>query len=161
MYFFVYLQLHHLAVDALLKCNQVNEMEGGALLGFDHEFDSEAFSVDGQNSFDESTSCAHAFRVLKQLIQRCLADAVTSGNVFADAMLQHLYRWLCRFLLSSIAYHLLCDSYNYCILPTLQPSIKTSRSSSSPATPQGKQFFVESSCMILVMKFISYLHYLL
>ncbi|XP_057456006.1 DNA polymerase epsilon catalytic subunit A-like [Lotus japonicus] len=91
----VELKLHHLAVDALLKCNQVNEMEGGALLGFDHEFDSEAFSVDGQNSFDESTSCAHAFRVLKQLIQRCLADAVTSGNVFADAMLQHLYRWLC------------------------------------------------------------------
>ncbi|XP_028111136.1 DNA polymerase epsilon catalytic subunit A-like [Camellia sinensis] len=45
--------------------------------------------------FDEATSCAPAFRALKQLIQRCLADAVTSGNVFADAILQHLYRWLC------------------------------------------------------------------
>ncbi|XP_061359270.1 DNA polymerase epsilon catalytic subunit A-like [Gastrolobium bilobum] len=78
----VELKIHHLAVDALLKCNQVNEMEGGALLGFD-------------SGFDESTSCTHAFRVLKQLIQRCLADAVTSGNVYADAVLQHLYRWLC------------------------------------------------------------------
>lgn len=32
---------------------------------------------------------------MKQLVQRCLQDAVTSGNVFADAILQHLYRWLC------------------------------------------------------------------
>jgi len=83
-------------------------MEGGALLGFSHEFDSEAFQVNGQNGFDESTSCAHAFRALKHLIQRCLADAVTSGNVFADAILQHLYRWLCRFLLFSfVCQHLL------------------------------------------------------
>ncbi|XP_058761674.1 DNA polymerase epsilon catalytic subunit A-like isoform X2 [Vicia villosa] len=86
------LKIHHLAVDALLKCSQVNDMEGGALLGFDHEFDSESFPMNG---FDESTSCAHAFRVLKHLIQRCLADAVTSGNVYADAILQHLYRWIC------------------------------------------------------------------
>ncbi|RLN07683.1 hypothetical protein C2845_PM11G04980 [Panicum miliaceum] len=34
-------------------------------------------------------------KVLKQLIQRCISDAVSSGNVFADAILQHLYRWLC------------------------------------------------------------------
>jgi DNA polymerase epsilon subunit 1 len=103
-YLFIYLQIHHLAVDALLKCNQVNEMEGGALLGLDHEFDSEAFPVNGQNGFDESTSCTHAFRVLKHLIQRCLSDAVASGNVYADAILQHLYRWLCRFLLFSSVY---------------------------------------------------------
>ncbi|KAK7262191.1 hypothetical protein RJT34_29753 [Clitoria ternatea] len=91
----VELKMHHLAVDALLKCNQINEMEGGTLLGFDNEFDSAAFSMDDKNGFDESTSCAQAFRILKQLIQRCLADAVTSGNVYADAILQHLYRWLC------------------------------------------------------------------
>jgi DNA polymerase epsilon subunit 1 len=103
-YLFIYLQIHNLAVDALLKCNQVNEMEGGALLGLDHEFDAEAFPVNGQNGFDESTSCTHAFRVLKHLIQRCLSDAVTSGNVCADAILQHLYRWLCRFLLFSSVY---------------------------------------------------------
>ncbi|KAG2397467.1 DNA polymerase epsilon catalytic subunit [Vigna angularis] len=88
-------EIHHLAVNALLKYSLVNEMEGGTLLGFGHEHDSGAFSMNDQNGFDESTSCAHAFRVLKQLIQRCLADAVTSGNVYADSILQHLYRWLC------------------------------------------------------------------
>ncbi|KAK7271283.1 hypothetical protein RJT34_27054 [Clitoria ternatea] len=91
----VELKIHHLAVDALLKCNQINEMVGSTLLGFDNEFDTESFSMDDKNGFDESTSCAQAFRILKQLIQRCLADAVTSGNVYADAILQHLYRWLC------------------------------------------------------------------
>ncbi|KAF7823259.1 DNA polymerase epsilon catalytic subunit A-like [Senna tora] len=91
----VELKIHHLAVDALLKSNQVNELEGGALLGFDNDINSGPFAKNDQNGYDEATSCAHAFRVLKQLIQRCLADAVTSGNVYADAILQHLYRWLC------------------------------------------------------------------
>ncbi|XP_020536143.1 DNA polymerase epsilon catalytic subunit A isoform X2 [Jatropha curcas] len=88
-------EIHHLAVNALLKSNQVNELEGGALLGFDQDINSGSHISDDQYGFDEATSCAPALRVLKQLIQRCLADAVTSGNVFADAMLQHLYRWLC------------------------------------------------------------------
>ncbi|KAL2240087.1 UNVERIFIED_CONTAM: DNA polymerase epsilon catalytic subunit A, partial [Sesamum indicum] len=91
----VELKIHHLAVNALLKSNQVNEMEGGALFGLDQEPNPASFNSDKQYCFDEATSCAPAFRVLKQLIQRCLADAVTSGNVFADAILQHLYRWLC------------------------------------------------------------------
>ncbi|MED6160431.1 DNA polymerase epsilon catalytic subunit A [Stylosanthes scabra] len=91
----VELKIHHLAVDALLKSNQVNEMEGGTLLGFDNEFNSRANPTSDQSGFDEAASCAHAFRVLKQLIQRCLADAVTSQNTYADAILQHLYRWLC------------------------------------------------------------------
>ncbi|XP_042499556.1 DNA polymerase epsilon catalytic subunit A-like isoform X2 [Macadamia integrifolia] len=91
----VELKIHHLAVDALLKSNQVNEMEGGALFGFDQDMNPGAQIINEQTIFDETSSCAPAFRVLKQLIQRCLADAVTSGNVFADAILQHLYRWLC------------------------------------------------------------------
>ncbi|XP_022730050.1 DNA polymerase epsilon catalytic subunit A-like isoform X3 [Durio zibethinus] len=85
------LKIHNLAVDALLKSNQVNEMEGGALLGFHQDM----HSGNEQCGFDEATASATAFRVMKQLIQRCLADAVSSGNVFADAILQHLYRWLC------------------------------------------------------------------
>lgn len=92
------MKIHHLAVDALLKSNQVNEMEGGALLGFEPDINSGASTSAGEGSYDEATSCAPAFRVLKQLIQRCLTDAVTSGNVYADSLLQHLYRWLCRYL---------------------------------------------------------------
>ncbi|KAH7542023.1 hypothetical protein FEM48_Zijuj02G0029500 [Ziziphus jujuba var. spinosa] len=91
----VELKIHHLAVDALLKSNKVNEMEGGALLGFESTMNSGAQAPNEKDGFDEATSCAPAFRVLKQLIQRCLADAVASGNVYADAILQHLYRWLC------------------------------------------------------------------
>ncbi|XP_077235840.1 DNA polymerase epsilon catalytic subunit A-like [Tasmannia lanceolata] len=86
----VELKIHHLAVNALLKSSQVNEMEGGTLLGFDQDSGSNE-----QTGFDEASSCAPAFRVLKKLIERCVSDAVTSGNVFADAILQHLYRWLC------------------------------------------------------------------
>lgn len=88
-------KIHNLAVNALLKSNQVNEMEGGVLFGFDYDSSTGPHDINEQSGFDEATSCAPAFRVLKQLIQRCLADAVTSGNVFADAILQHLYRWLC------------------------------------------------------------------
>ncbi|XP_065634458.1 DNA polymerase epsilon catalytic subunit A [Quercus suber] len=91
----VELKIHHLAVNALLKSNQVNEMEGGALLGYDQDMHSGAPVQNEHVGFDEDTACAPAFRVLKQLIQRCLADAVTFGNVYADAILQHLYRWLC------------------------------------------------------------------
>lgn len=95
-FFFPFLQIHHLAVNALLKSNQVNEMEGGALFGFEQDMNMGAHGFNEQCGFDEATLCAPTFRVLKQLIQRCLADAVSSGNVFADAILQHLYRWLYR-----------------------------------------------------------------
>lgn len=76
-------------------------MEGGALFGLDQELNPASYNSDKQYCFDEATSCGPAFRVFKQLIQRCLSDAVTSGNVFADAVLQHLYRWLCRLLYMS------------------------------------------------------------
>nr|CAD1820134.1 unnamed protein product [Ananas comosus var. bracteatus] len=86
----VELKIHHLAVNALLKSSQVDELEGGTLFGYDHDTPHAT-----ETDFDNASSCAPAFQVLKQLIQRCISDAVTSGNVFADAILQHLYRWLC------------------------------------------------------------------
>ncbi|KAF9623282.1 hypothetical protein IFM89_000771 [Coptis chinensis] len=68
-------------------------MEGGALFGFDQDINAGPHE---QTGFDETRSCAFAFCVMKQLIQRCLQDAIKFGNVFDDALLQHLYRWLCR-----------------------------------------------------------------
>ncbi|EPS63800.1 hypothetical protein M569_10982, partial [Genlisea aurea] len=92
----VELKVHNLAVNALLKSNQVNELEGGALFSLDPVLDPTSCSSSDKEYFvDEAASCAPAFRILKQLIQRCLVDAVTSGNMFADAILQHFYRWLC------------------------------------------------------------------
>ncbi|XP_072950830.1 DNA polymerase epsilon catalytic subunit A-like [Typha angustifolia] len=89
----VELKIHHLAVNAILKSSQVDEMEGGTVFG--HEHDRQPGSYATETDFDDASSCAPAFQVLKQLIQRCISDAVASGNVFADAILQHLYRWLC------------------------------------------------------------------
>lgn len=78
-------------MNALLKSNQVNEMEGGTFLDYDQEA-----NADQYYGLDDAVFCAPAFRSLKQLMRRCLEDAVSSGNIYADAMLQHLYRWLCR-----------------------------------------------------------------
>lgn len=83
-------------------------MEGGALFGSELDSSTGPHDFNEQSGFDEATSCAPAFRVLKQLIQRCLADAVTSGNVFADAILQHLYRWLCRLFCLQTSMFILC-----------------------------------------------------
>ncbi|XP_020246667.1 DNA polymerase epsilon catalytic subunit A-like [Asparagus officinalis] len=89
----VELKIHHLAVNALLKSSQIEEMEGVSLFGYDHEMHSGSHVP--ETDFDETTSCAPAFRELKRLIRRCISDVVTSENVFADAIQQHLYRWLC------------------------------------------------------------------
>ncbi|KAI3503881.1 hypothetical protein L1887_32346 [Cichorium endivia] len=75
-----------LAVNALLKSNKINEMEGGTLFGFDHDLTSGSHLPNEQLGLDDATSCPPAFRVLKQLIQRSLTYAVSSGNIFADAM---------------------------------------------------------------------------
>ncbi|KAK9939852.1 hypothetical protein M0R45_016534 [Rubus argutus] len=56
----VELKIHHLAVDALLKSNQA--------------------------AFDEATSSAPAFRVLKQLIHRFLLMHIHLESVYADAL---------------------------------------------------------------------------
>ncbi|KAK9075077.1 hypothetical protein SSX86_003396 [Deinandra increscens subsp. villosa] len=72
----VELKIHNLAVNALL-------------LGFDHDLTSGSHLP-----LDEDTQCFAAFCVLRQLIKRCVADAL-SNNIFADHLLQHLYRWLC------------------------------------------------------------------
>lgn len=59
----------------------MNEIEGSGLHGFEQDTDSDQCTSSEQYDFDESTFCGPAFRVLKQLVQRCLQDAVTSGNV--------------------------------------------------------------------------------
>lgn len=120
----VLLQIHHLAVNALLKSNQVDEIEGGSIFGFDHEMHHGPHV--NETDFDEATACAPAFAVLKQLIQRCISDVVASGNVFADAILQHLYRWLCwlNFSLFCI-YCLVIASLNYLTMSIFQPTIET------------------------------------
>jgi Domain of unknown function (DUF1744) len=68
-----------------------------------YSFDQEA--PPSEDDFDELISCRPAFQVLKQLVQRCVSDVVSSGNVFADAVLQHVYRWICRQVYDSLLCH--------------------------------------------------------
>ncbi|CAH8386609.1 unnamed protein product [Eruca vesicaria subsp. sativa] len=71
------LKIHHLAVNALLKSNLVSEMEGGDFLGFEQDGNSRGSSSNVNASFDKTTGCAQAFRVLKQLIHSCLTDRLS------------------------------------------------------------------------------------
>jgi len=89
----VELKIHHLAVNSLLKSSQLDDMEGGSISSFGNDMPPGPHAT--ETDFDDASLCLPAFQVLKQLIQRCISDAVSSGNVFADAILQHLYRWLC------------------------------------------------------------------
>ncbi|CAG7868312.1 unnamed protein product [Brassica rapa] len=91
----VELKIHHLAVNALLKSNLVSEMEGGDFLGFEQDVNPRGSSSNVNASFDETTGCAQAFRVLKQLINSCLTDVCKSRNIYADSILQRLSWWLC------------------------------------------------------------------
>ncbi|KAD4583994.1 hypothetical protein E3N88_21595 [Mikania micrantha] len=73
----VELKIHNLAVNALI-------------LGLDHDL-----SSGSHLPLDEDARCLPAFCVLRDLIKKCVTDAVLSENIFADQLLQHLYRWLC------------------------------------------------------------------
>jgi DNA polymerase epsilon subunit 1 len=91
----VELKIHNLAVNALLKSNLVNEMEGGGFMGFEQDVNPRGINSNDNTSFDETTGCAQAFRVLKQLIHSCLTDVRKSKNIYADSILQRLSWWLC------------------------------------------------------------------
>ncbi|EFJ15355.1 hypothetical protein SELMODRAFT_445541 [Selaginella moellendorffii] len=65
------LKINHLAVNALLKSTQVNELEGGALLGFELDATGSNLRQVG-GSWDETNSCAPAFGLLKQMVLRPL-----------------------------------------------------------------------------------------
>ncbi|GJM85089.1 hypothetical protein PR202_ga01510 [Eleusine coracana subsp. coracana] len=109
----VELKIHHLAVNSLLKSSQVDEMDGGSIGSFGNDMVPGPHAT--ETDFDDPSLCLPAFQVLKQLIQRCISDAVSSGNVFADAILQHLYRWLCspQSKLHDPALHRLLHNFNY------------------------------------------------
>ncbi|XLR27661.1 hypothetical protein HN51_040960 [Arachis hypogaea] len=111
-------------MPALLKSNQVNEMEGGALLGIDNEFNSGANPTIDQSGFDEAASCT------------CLWSPETIDSAVP-----------CR--CSYISKHICGRNIATSVLMALQPSVKTSRSSSSPATSQGIIGHAKSLCTVV------------
>lgn len=44
--------------------------------------------------YDESSQCAGAFRILRQMVSAFMKDVAVYQNIFADQQLSHLFRWL-------------------------------------------------------------------
>eukprot|EP00850_Spirogloea_muscicola_P017955 SM000159S01786 [mRNA] locus=s159:288661:304957:+ [translate_table: standard] len=91
----VELKVHHLAVNALLRSSQIDDMEGGSVFGGQPTDDFDLPLGGSVASHDDSLSCSPAFRVLKQMVMGWVRDATEFHNVFADELLKHAYRWLC------------------------------------------------------------------
>lgn len=46
------------------------------------------------SGYDESSQCAGAFRILRQMVSAFMKDVAVYQNIFADQQLSHLFRWL-------------------------------------------------------------------
>ncbi|CAI5468276.1 unnamed protein product [Closterium sp. Yama58-4] len=44
---------------------------------------------------DEAAMCRSAFKVLRGMVTAWVTDVVRTRSLYADALLQHLYRWIC------------------------------------------------------------------
>ncbi|CAL55806.1 DNA polymerase epsilon, catalytic subunit A,C-terminal [Ostreococcus tauri] len=82
----VELQVHHLAVCAISKSGILNDLEQGALLGFETGTKGTT-RVGGHES-------AGAFKTLRKLVENWLRDATDRHNHYADELLSQLHRWL-------------------------------------------------------------------
>ena len=82
----VELKAHHLVVCAIVNSGILNDLEHGALLGF--ETGTKGATRSGGHE------AAGAFKTLRKLISNWLLDATDYGNEYADKLLQQLQRWL-------------------------------------------------------------------
>ena len=80
------LRVHHLVVCAIVNSHILNDLEQGALLGFDGG----NATVADRGGHDAS----NAFRTLRKMVAEMLRDASERGNEIADATLAQLRRWI-------------------------------------------------------------------
>ena len=86
----VELKAHHLAVCAIANAHLLNDLEQGALLGYDHG----SGKAGGESGVRGGHEAAAAFRTLRELVNNWLVDATERRNPYADALLGQLRRWL-------------------------------------------------------------------
>ena len=86
----VELKAHHLAVCAIANAHLLNDLEQGALLGYDHG----SGKAGGESGVRGGHEAAAAFRTLRALVNNWLVDATERRNPYADALLGQLRRWL-------------------------------------------------------------------
>lgn len=98
----VELDVESLAVNTLLQCHRVNDIEGtSTFVAFDNtpqvslqEIVSGGAGVAVIPSYDETALCSAAFKVLKTMVISWLREVSEFRNVFADYQVIHFYRWL-------------------------------------------------------------------
>lgn len=84
----------------MLQANNINEMEGtSSSVAFDAAPQASLQDMmSGADSsavvYDETTRCASAFKILRQMVAAWLRDVSVYQNVFADYQIIHFYRWL-------------------------------------------------------------------
>jgi len=102
----VELKAHHLVVCAIANAHLLNDLEQGALLGYDHgrgpaggagskgAGGADGGGGDAGGGVRGGHEAAAAFRTLRTLVNNWLVDATERRNPFADALLGQLRRWL-------------------------------------------------------------------
>ena len=91
----VELKAHHLAVCAIANAHLLNDLERGALLGYeDTSNKGKKSEKDGASTSRGGHEAAAAFNVLRKLVNDWLVDATERRNPHADALLGQLRRWL-------------------------------------------------------------------
>ena len=89
----VELKAHHLAVCAIANAHLLNDLEQGALLGYEQNTVGSG-KDNGDSGVRGGHEAAAAFRTLRTLVNNWLVDATERRNPYADALLGQLRRWL-------------------------------------------------------------------
>ena len=89
----VELRAHHLAVCAIANAHLLNDLEQGALLGYEQNTVGSGKDK-GDSGVRGGHEAAAAFRTLRTLVNNWLVDATERRNPYADALLGQLRRWL-------------------------------------------------------------------
>jgi DNA polymerase epsilon subunit 1 len=93
---------HHLAVCAIANAHLLNDLERGALLGYDAPAKTRGGKNRGADPYGDGSrdggggghEASAAFGVLRKLVNDWLVDATERHNPHADALLGQLRRWL-------------------------------------------------------------------
>ncbi|KAK4884405.1 hypothetical protein RN001_000676 [Aquatica leii] len=94
----VELDIDSLAINTLLQAYHVTDCEGtSAATAFDAVAPASLDDLVGSNStisYDETSRCAEAFRILRNMVTVWMHDISIYRNKFADFQVIHFYRWL-------------------------------------------------------------------
>uniref|UniRef100_A0A1B0CZY1 DNA polymerase epsilon catalytic subunit n=1 Tax=Phlebotomus papatasi TaxID=29031 RepID=A0A1B0CZY1_PHLPP len=94
----VVLSIENLAVSALMQSSKIQEAEGSFnAVAFDmipQGFVDEMLGARGKASYDESSHCNSALRVMRLMVNGWLRDISLNRSVFSDTQIVHFYRWI-------------------------------------------------------------------